>query len=176
MTDALTDQDKTFIKEVIKTGKKAKSAQKAYGVESLESAGVHASRKLKSVKIQKALQSIAERLPDTLLVQKHKKLLEQKKVEYLWFPKYMQDEEIIAQMESADLTVITVEKTEKGKHAFYSTDDVSAIGKGLELAYRLKNLYQNKDPQGQGNTFNTVIINYGDKKEKEYTDIEPKNP
>lgn len=163
MSEVLTQQDKTFIKEVVKTGNGTKAAKKAYGIDNPNYAGVKAHELLRKPKIQKAVMTLAERLPDSLILKKHKKLLEQKKVEYFWFPKYMEDEEIIAQVKAAGFDVITVEKTEKGKHAFYSIDDTAAISKGLEMAYRLKNLYQQKDPASTGNTFNTVIINYGDK-------------
>ncbi len=71
MGDKLTNQDKKFVKELVETGNKQESAQNAYGIEDPNYAGVKASRMLSKDKIQNAIQSLADRIPDDLLEKVH---------------------------------------------------------------------------------------------------------
>lgn len=69
--ETLSKQDKTFVKELIETGNKTQSAKKAYKYKDSNTAGVMANKKLRKVKIQDAIKSIADRLPDELLERVH---------------------------------------------------------------------------------------------------------
>ncbi len=80
-------------------------------------------------------------LPDDLIGEKHKELLHAKRIEYFVFPKTMEDEEIAAHLESVDVKVIVIRQSDKGKLAFYSTDDARAKKDALDMAYKLKGRY-----------------------------------
>lgn len=76
MGDELTTQDKIFVKTLVKTGNKTKSAKKAYGYKNDNTAGVMALDKLRKPKIQKAIKTIADALPDEDLIKVHKEGLQ----------------------------------------------------------------------------------------------------
>jgi hypothetical protein len=82
--------------------------------------------------------SIADQIPDALLVKKHNDLLKQKQLSYFVFSKSLSDEEIIEHMKANNLDTIVIRESDKGKLAFYSIDDAQAISKGLDMAYKLK--------------------------------------
>ncbi len=139
--EILSKKDKVFIKEVIKTGNKTKSAKKAYGYKSDNVAGVMANRKLRNVKINQTIERYADRFDDEELARHHKELLNHKQVAYFVFPKYMDDEEITEKVNAAGFEVIVIRFGEKGKYAFYSNTDANAKSKGLDMAYKIKGSY-----------------------------------
>jgi phage terminase small subunit len=75
MDDKLTKQDKKFVEKVIETGNLTKSAQEAYDIEDPNYAGVKGQRLIRNDKIQDAIQTLADRIPDELLSAKHLALL-----------------------------------------------------------------------------------------------------
>ncbi len=87
------------------------------------------------------IKALADAFPDDFLGEMHKKLFEQKRVDYFVFPKTMEDEEIVEHVAAAGIRVITVRTGEKGKMAFYSLPDAQAINNGLEKAYKIKGSY-----------------------------------
>ena len=102
----------------MKTGNGTKAALKAYDIQAVDkdkSASVVASSNLGKVSIQKAIKSIADSIPDKLLVEKHLELLNAKKI-----------------------------KTTLIKGELIDTEesiDSYAIGKGLDMAYKIKGSY-----------------------------------
>ena len=103
MTDKLTKKQKGFVKDYVETGNGTQSALKNYNTKDYKSASVIATENLDKLSIQNAILSIAERIPDDLLVEKHLALLN--KVD-----------------KEGDI-------------------DVQAVGKGLEMGYRVKGSY-----------------------------------
>ena len=73
MDDKLTKQDKKFVEKVVETGNLTKSAQEAYDIEDPNYAGKKGSLKVREGKIQKAIQTLADRIPDDKL---HKVIME----------------------------------------------------------------------------------------------------
>ena len=71
MDDLLTTQDKTFVKEFVETGNKTKSARKAYKYKNNNLAGVMALDKLRKPKIINAIKTIADSIPDKILIKVH---------------------------------------------------------------------------------------------------------
>lgn len=136
-----TKKEMAFAREFVKTGNGVKSALKAYDTSNYHTAGVMANENLNKPKIQNLIKSIAESIPDSLVTQKHNELLTQKRIDYLLFPKHMEDGEIIEHMEAAGLATITVRPSDVGKMAFYSTNDVQAIKAGLDMSYKIKGTY-----------------------------------
>lgn len=110
----LTKQDKVFIREVVLTGNKTQAVKKAYGIKDDNYAGVKGNRMLRKDKIVKGIQSIADQIPDSLLVQKHLELLKKR-----------------VKVFKNNVTTGEIEEV---------ADDIDtqAVGKGLELAYKLK--------------------------------------
>jgi len=102
----------------MKTGNGTKAALKAYDIQAVDkdkSASVVASSNLGKVSIQKAIMSIADNIPDKLLVEKHLELLNAQKI-----------------------------KTTRIKGELVDTEesiDSYAIGKGLDMAYKIKGTY-----------------------------------
>ena len=75
MDDKLTGQDKKFVEKVVETGNLTKAAQEAYKIENYGYARVKGSEQLTKPNIQNAIQTLADRIPDELLGQKHLALL-----------------------------------------------------------------------------------------------------
>ena len=73
--DKLTAQDQEFVKQVAITGNQTQSAKKAYGIEDDNYANVKAQRLIRkdtiSTAIQEVKRTIAEQIPDELLVKVH---------------------------------------------------------------------------------------------------------
>lgn len=137
----LTKKDKIFVKEVIKNGNKTLAAKKAYGIEDDNYAGVKANRLIRNDKIQTVIARYADRFSDDMLAAKHNELLNQKQVAYFVFPKRMKDEEIEEKVNSAGFNLIVIRFGEKGKYAFYSTNDSNAQKSALDMAYKIKGSY-----------------------------------
>lgn len=113
--DLITKQDRKFVEEVIKTGNKTDAAMKAYKSKTRNAAGVKAHSTLRKSKFKKIFQSIADQIPDKLLVEKH--------LELLRVPK---------------LTRVTVKGDEIVSE---ESTDVQALKAGLDMAYKLKGSY-----------------------------------
>ncbi len=84
---------------------------------------------------------VNERLSDSFVTARLRKLFDQKRVEYMSFGLKKSDEEITLAMESAGLTVINIQPTTDSKLAFYSTDDVMAVTKALDMTNKIKGVY-----------------------------------
>jgi hypothetical protein len=72
MEDKLSNQDKKFVKTVLETGNITKAVQEAYDIEDPNYAGVKGNRLIRKDKIQNAIQTIADAIPDDELIQVHK--------------------------------------------------------------------------------------------------------
>ena len=71
MDDKLTKQDIKFVKEIVEHGNQTEAAKKAYDIKSDEYAWKKGSLKVREGKIQNAIMSIAEQIPDDELVKVH---------------------------------------------------------------------------------------------------------
>lgn len=113
----------------------------------------------KIVESKTFLEVLEEYLPDDVLSQNHKELLNQKRIEYFVFPKKMDDAEIKGHVSAAGLTLIVVRESDKGKLAFYSIPDAQAKKAALEMAYKLKGKFVDDDNKRlpQGNTYNFIF-------------------
>lgn len=70
-------KEKEFVEEYIQNGNNAtQAAKEVYDIEDENYAGVKGHRLIRSDKIQNAIKSIAEQIPDDLLVSKHLELLQ----------------------------------------------------------------------------------------------------
>lgn len=78
----LTKQDKKFVKEVVTTGNLTQSVKKAYKIKDDKYASVKGQRMIAKDRIQKAIMSIADALPDKDLIRVHKEGLEAGKTIY----------------------------------------------------------------------------------------------
>jgi hypothetical protein len=77
-------------------------------------------------------------LPDDILAEKHRELLEAKEFAYFVFPKKMKDEDIIARVEEAGQKVVVIRDSQMGKMAFYAVDNTRAKKDAIDLAYKIK--------------------------------------
>lgn len=82
-----------------------------------------------------------EHIPDSLLAEKHRELLQSKQVNRFIFSPKLSDEEIIDIVNEAGFKVIVIRKSPMGKMAFYSVPNVRGIDRGLDMAFKLKNKY-----------------------------------
>ncbi len=115
MTERLTKKEKGFVKDFVETGNGTKSALNNYDTDDDNVAANIASVNLTKPKIQNAILSIAEQIPDSLLVEKHLELLN--------VPKKVR-------------TYIKGDLTDE-----YEEIDSQAIKAGLDMAYKLKGSY-----------------------------------
>ncbi len=97
---------------------------------------------------------VAEHLGDGFNVQRLRKLFDQKRVEYFTFNKNLPDDVITKAVEDAGLTVINISFTDQGKLAWYSTDDVMAVTKALDMLHKIKGVYQAEKATGVALTIN----------------------
>ena len=140
---ALKPNDKKFVAELVQNGGNAtKAVKKVYGVKSENYAGVKGNRLIRNDKIIKEIERVADHIPNSLLVEKHLKLLKAKEVQRFIFPTRVKDDEIIAMVADAGFTVITIRPSPLGKMAFYANDNPRAIKDGLDMAYKLKGSYE----------------------------------
>lgn len=114
-SEKLSKKEMGFVRDFIKTGNGTKSALNNYDTKKESVAGAIASENLKKPKIQKAIMSIAEQIPDHLLVEKHLELLTVPKLHRKYIKGDLVDEE--------------------------ESTDVQAIKAGLDMAYKLKGIY-----------------------------------
>jgi len=82
MARGLTKKQKGFVKEYVKTGHGTNSALKFYDVKNSKVAEAIASENLSKPMIQKAIKSIADRIPDELLERVHLEGLEACDIQY----------------------------------------------------------------------------------------------
>ncbi len=79
MLENLSKKDQEFVKEIVSTGNGTEAVKKIYGAKNDNAAAANASKKLTLPKFQEAIAelklSLAERLPDDLLNEKHIALL-----------------------------------------------------------------------------------------------------
>lgn len=134
----LTKKESDFAKEYAKTGNGTQSALKVYNTKSVQTAASLASENIRKPKVIKLIQSIADRIPDDLLVQKHLELLNVPRIRRTYIKG-----DLMSEIEEVDS---------------------QAIGKGLDMAYKLKKLYvEEEKPKGDTNNF--LIITDERKKE-----------
>lgn len=124
MANRLTKKEKGFIKDFVKTGNATKAVLKNYDTKNENTAGAIGSENLRKPKIQKAIKSIADQIPDSLLVEKH--------LELLRVPK------ITRTMKRGLITDIE------------ESTDVQALKAGLDMAYKLKGSYEADKLQVEG--------------------------
>lgn len=152
----LTKKQRGFVRDYLATGSGQEAALKNYNLGKLggKDAG-NSARAIASENLTKpnVIEAIEKALSNDFLADKHKELFEQKKVDYFVFPKSMPDEEIIGHVKSSGIEVITVRTTEKGKLAFYSLPDSQAIKGGLEMAYKIKGVFN------EGNVVKSQSLN-----------------
>jgi len=134
----LTKKQRGFVKDYIATENGVQSALLNYDTQDYDTAKVIAAENLTKPYIKSA---IVNAIKDEDLAEKHKELLNQVKIDYLVFPKYMSDEEIVDHVEAQGIEVLNIRESDKGKLAFYVVPDSQAIAKGLDMGYRLKGKY-----------------------------------
>ena len=117
MVDKLTKREQGFVKDIA-LGKSGRQAVADNFNMKGNSAGAYAGKLKKKPKVIKRLLSIADSIPDKLLVEKHLELLNKK--------------EVVTKNNASTHEVDTIPTGEI---------DVQAVSKGLEMAYKLKGSY-----------------------------------
>jgi phage terminase small subunit len=122
MGDKLTKQDKGFVRDLIETGNATKAVKDNYDITNDNYAGVKANRLIRKDKIQNAIKSIAEQIPDSLIIEKHLALLNK--------------EEVVTKnnMTTGEVDVIPTGQI-----------DVQAVKAGLDMAYKIKGAYTDEN-------------------------------
>lgn len=118
MARDLTKKEKDFARDMVKTGNGTKSVLKNYNAKNENSAAVTASRLLRKAKIQKYIKSIADQIPDKLLIKKHLELLNKRE-----------------KVTKNNVSTGEVDVIETGEI------DAQAVKAGLDMAYKLKGIY-----------------------------------
>lgn len=137
---ATKNQEKVFERVLTQVKKSRKvSVSKAMLDSGLSKSYAEQPQQMTSSKGWKEL--VEKHMPDSFLAKRHRALFDQKKVEYFSFPRNMDDAEIELAVEDAGLTLISISVGEKAKLAWYSTADVHAVTKALEMAHKIKGVY-----------------------------------
>lgn len=130
MATNLTKKEKDFAKEYVKTGNGVQSALKTYDTVSYKTASTIADANLDKPRVQDLIKSIAEQIPDSLLVEKHLELLNAEKI-----------------------------TTTRVRGEIIDTEEVvdnHAISKGLDMAYKIKGTYAPEKSITANITINTL--------------------
>lgn len=139
MKTKLTKKQRGFVKDYLATGNGTEAAANNYAVSTDGVAAQIAYENLRKPDIQEA---IGGALSKESLDAKHTQLLNQQRIDYFVFPKWMEDDEIVDHVEEATgIRVMNVKMTEKGKYAFYAIADAQIQAKALDLAYKLRGDY-----------------------------------
>lgn len=110
--EKLSKQQKGFVKDYVETHNGTQAVLNNMEVKNENVAGVTATRLLRNVNVQNAILSIAEQIPDSLLVEKHLALLNKTDKKYNTEGQCISDE-----------------------------IDSQAVSKGLEMAYKVKGTF-----------------------------------
>ncbi len=116
--EELTKKQKVFVKEYVKTENGTQSALKAYDTKDYSTAGNIASENLNKPKIVAVLKTLAERIPDDLVIEKHIALLNKTE------KKYNSDGDLVSE-----------------------EIDVQAVKAGVDMSYKLKKAYETDEHQ-----------------------------
>lgn len=114
----LSKKQKGFVKDYIKTGNGVKSALNNYDTKDYNTANQIAIENLQKPTVQNAIKSIADSIPDDLLIKKHIQLLNK--------------EEVVTKN---NMTTGEVDVKKTGQI------DAQAVKAGLDMAYKLKGAY-----------------------------------
>lgn len=139
----LTPKQKEFIQRYIETGNGTQAALEVYDVNNNNTARSIASENLTKPAIVKATQGA---FPEDYLNTWHKRLFKKTKLEYFIFPFTTSDREIIEHLAKAGLDTVNIEFSDKGKRAFYSVMDESAVRGALDMAYKITGKYTDHAP------------------------------
>ena len=127
MVKRFSKKERIFIEEYAKTGNGTQSALKAYDIHAKDrekSASVIAHQNLGKIRIQREIKSIADQIPDNLLVKRHLELLD--------VPRK------IRTFKKGDLENEIEEL------------DSYAIKSGLDMAYKIKGIYAPEEVKHSG--------------------------
>ena len=142
----LKPKEKEFVKEYVASNANGTaSAQKVYKIEDEDYAGVKAHRLIRRDKIkteiEKVKKTIAERLPDDLLVEKNIALLNKMETKEIRLP-------------------------DGGTEIIESNQiDARAVAKGLEIAHRVKGTYSPDSAVNDNVNITPVLVRFINKKE-----------
>lgn len=116
--DELTKKQKGFVKDYLETGNGTQSALRNYNTKDENTANQIAIENLRKPTIQNAIKSIADSIPEELIIEKHLALLNK--------------EEVVTKnnMTTGEVDVIPTGQI-----------DVQAVSKGLDMVYKLKGSY-----------------------------------
>lgn len=172
--DKLTKKQRGFVKDYLETDNATEAAERNYEVKNRNVANAIGAENLAKPSVKQAIESLANRIPDDKIIEKHLSLFEQKQVEYFTFPKKMNDVEIEDKVNRAGFEVITISEGEKGKYAFYSIPNANAIKSALDMSYKLKGAYSD-EAQKTTNILMPVLVKFLEKKDdtgNDYRDTE----
>mgnify|MGYP001573837714 CR=1 FL=1 len=117
--ERLTKQEKEFVKGVVETGNQTQSVIKAFPkIKSKKYARVKGTRLITKDNIQQAIKTIADQIPDELIVRKHLELLNKK------------EKVTKNNMTTGEIDVINTGEI-----------DTQAVKSGLDMAYKIKGTY-----------------------------------
>lgn len=143
----LTKKQRGFVRDYVETGNGTQAALKNYDIQSSKPekvASVIATENLSKPSIIKAIESIAERIPDELLVEKHLELLNASQVQHASFPLNPEDEdnkELEAMFTRSNCKVYKIINTTASREVYFFARDNASISKALDLAYKIKGTY-----------------------------------
>ena len=134
--ERLSHNEKGFVKDIVNGETGTQAALNNYDTTDENSAAVIASKELRKDKIQVAIKTIAEKIPDDLLVEKNIALLNKMETKEVRLP---------------DGTTEVIESNQI---------DARAVAKGLDIAHRVKGNYA---PEGAVNVnvnINPILVKF----------------
>lgn len=139
----LTNKQKVFVETYLSTGVGAEAARSAYNIpiENKQLAAVIASENLRKPNI---VEAIRRGTKDDKIDEAFDKLINLKRIEYFTFPHNMADDEIVSHIEAQGITVLNIQRGDRGKYAFYAIPDGQALGRALDIWAKISDAYAAK--------------------------------
>ncbi len=136
------EKTKMVFQKVVNNGKNMTDAMK--GLYSKN----YVSTKLKKTKGWQYL--LDHFLPDEILTEKHRELLEATGVDHMVFPLGITDEELVEFMQEANCKIKRIMHSETQTHIWFFAPDNTARKNALDLAYKLKGHYAPEKQEHSG--------------------------
>lgn len=102
---------------------------------------------------------LQEFIPDESIANAHKSLIEAKRVNKIDFPASMSDKEVKEIIISSGKEVFAINRNRKVVQVVFSEPDYSARIRGVDLAYKVKGLYGDKNTEAVQNEYSNLSDN-----------------
>lgn len=138
----LRPKQEAFATEYIANGGNGtKAALAVYDTDNPRTAAAIASENLTKPNVIEAIRRGSE---DDKIAKAFDELLSLKRIEYFTFPHNMPDDEIVEHIQAQGITVLNIQRGDRGKYAFYAIPDGNALARAIDIWAKISDAYAAK--------------------------------